>query len=250
MKTDQSHDHRNYTLIQIYYIRIEGSISAINHYNLLLSRLCCCVWLVSHVSTYWEQKRSGQPSENSFGCLTLAGAFKKGSQRPITGSVIRCRCVHHACGCAGKTALSLYQQNYNFTINTKCSVRMHQQHFGAHFCSHWLVKNPPVLQVVCDKLWPPYQIMVGNNTRHSVWKLKWLFEKGFSFHGSTCEDLIYLDFCWTNNFPLQTLIRICQSATYLTITVWGATGGRWRWRRWWWGGGAGALLRKKENISA
>lgn len=50
---------------------------------------------VSHVSTYREQKRSGQPSQNSFGCLTLAGAFKKGSQRPITGSVVRCKCVCH-----------------------------------------------------------------------------------------------------------------------------------------------------------
>lgn len=195
---------------------------------------------VSHVSTYWEQKRSGQPSQNSFGCLTLAGAFKKGSQRPITGPVVRCKCVCHACGWAGKTALSLYQQNCNLPINTKCSARMHQQHFGAHFCSHWLVKNAPVLQVVCDKLWPPYQIVVGNNTRHSV--AVW---DGFFFHGSTCEDRIYLDFCWTNNFPLETLISTCQSATYLTITVWGATGGRWR--RW---GGAGALLRKKENISA
>lgn len=208
MKTDQSHDHRNYTLIQIYYIRIEGSRSAINHYNLLLSRVCCCVWLC--VSC--EQKRSGQPSQNSFGCLTLAGAFKKGSQRPIIGSVVRCKCVCHACGCADKTALSLYQQNYNLPINTKCSARMHQQHFGAHFCSHWLVKNAPVLQVVCDKLWPPYQIVVGNNTRHSVWKLKWLFEKCFSsmaphvkiaFISISVEQIIFLLKPWSAHANLQ-----------------------------------------------
>lgn len=167
---------------------------------------------VSHVSTYREQKRSGQPSQNSFGCLTLAGAFKKGSERPITGSVVRCKCVCHACGCADKTALSLYQQNYNLPINTKCSARMHQQHFGAHFCSHWLVKNAPVLQVVCDKLWPPYQIVVGNNTRHSVWKLKWLFEKCFSsmaphvkiaFISISVEQIIFLLKPWSAHANLQ-----------------------------------------------